>query len=279
MRAHRIGSALAGAAALALAVTACGAPAGSGGDSGGGGGDGDKLVIGTKYDQPGLGLEKEGKPEGFDVDVAKYVAKELGYEENQIEWKETISDNREGFLQQKTVDMVLATYSITDERKQVVSFAGPYYVAQQDILVPAEDKDSKKPEDMKGKTLCAAAGSRSADTITETLKIDAQTRKAGNYSECMQLLDDGTIDAVTTDNTILAGFSAQQEGKFRLLNNPFQEERYGVGLPKNSDKCEKIDEAITKMWESGEAEKMLEKHFGPAGLEYDKKQPELDGCE
>ncbi|GAA3755128.1 glutamate transport system substrate-binding protein [Spinactinospora alkalitolerans] len=277
MRVRRISTALAGVAALALAVTACGPTAGEGGGGGGEGG-GDTITIGTKYDQPGLGLLEGQEPVGFDVDVAEYVAAELGYEEDQIEWTEAASANRETYLQQGTVDMIFATYSITDERKEVVSFGGPYYVAQQDILVAADDDSINTPEDLAGKTLCSASGSRSAFTITETMEIDAQLREAGNYSECMQLLTNGTVDAVTTDNVILAGFSSQQEGEFRLLNEPFQEERYGVGLPKDSDMCEDVNAAITKMWEDGTAAELLEEHFGPTGLDYATEQPELDGC-
>ncbi|MBB6170799.1 glutamate transport system substrate-binding protein [Nocardiopsis mwathae] len=277
MRIRSISTATAGVAALALALTACG-----GGDGGADadGGDGGTITIGVKYDQPGLGLEEGGdKPVGLDVDVATYVAKELGYDEDRIEWTEAASANRETFLQQGTVDMIVATYSITDERKELVDFAGPYYVAQQDILVQDGDDSVGSAEDLAGKKLCSASGSRSAHTITDTMEIDAELRETQNYSECLQLLTDGQIDAITTDDTILAGYAAQQPGKFQLVGQDIQEERYGIGLPKGStERCEAVNEAIAKMYEDGSAEKFLDANFGEANFDYDKEQPEFEGC-
>jgi glutamate transport system substrate-binding protein len=275
MRARTLSTTVAGAAALALALTACG-----GGGGGGDQADDGTITIGVKYDQPGLGLEEgSGQPAGFDVDVATYIAGELGYEPDQIEWTEAASANRETFLQQGTVDMVVATYSITDERKQLVDFAGPYYVAQQDILVQAENEDVAAAEDLEGRTLCSASGSRSAETITETMGIGAELRETQNYSECLQLLTDGQVDAVTTDNTILAGYAAQQAGEFKLLGLEMQEERYGVGLPKGStERCEEVNAAIAQMYEDGSAEEFLNANFGEAEFEYSTEQPEADGC-
>lgn len=280
MRARRFNSVLGGAAVLALALTACGtAEVGdSGGDDSNGGGD-DTITIGVKYDQPGLGLDEGGTPVGFDVDVATYIAEELGYSADQIEWTEAASANRESFLQQGTVDMIAATYSITDERRDVVDFAGPYYVAQQDILTQADNTDITGPEDLDGKVLCSASGSRSAHNITEGMEIDAELREAGNYSECLELLSNGTVDAVTTDNTILAGFAAQNPDDFRMVNNPFGEERYGVGLPAGStERCEEINAAITKMWEDGSATEYLEAAFGATDFAFEESVPELDAC-
>ncbi|WP_017587532.1 glutamate ABC transporter substrate-binding protein [Nocardiopsis ganjiahuensis] len=281
MRARRINSVLGGAAVLALALTACGTAdvgdTGSGDDNGDGGGD--TITIGVKYDQPGLGLDEGGTPVGFDVDVATYIAEELGYSADQIEWTEAASANRESFLQQGTVDMIAATYSITDERREVVDFAGPYYVAQQDILTQADNTDINSPEDLEGKVLCSASGSRSANNITEDMEIDAELREAGNYSECLELLNNGTVDAVTTDNTILAGFAAQNPDDFRMVNNPFGEEQYGVGLPADStERCEEINAAITKMWEDGSATEYLESAFGETDFAYEESAPELADC-
>ncbi len=287
MRVRRISTALGSAAALALALSACGTAevGGDGGEGGGeGNGGGDTITIGVKYDQPGLGLDEGGTPVGFDVDVATYIAGELGYTPEQIEWTEAASANRESFLQQGTVDMIVATYSITDERRQVVDFAGPYYVAQQDILTQADDSEINGPEDLDGKTLCSASGSRSANNIVDSeedggLGVDAQLREAGNYSECLELLGNGTVDAVTTDNTILAGFAAQNPGQYRVVNNPFGEEKYGVGLPAGStERCEEINAAITKMWDEGQAAEYLEAAFGETDFAYEESVPELDAC-
>lgn len=283
MRIRRISTALAGASVLALSLAACGtAEVGGGGDSGGGnGGDNgdERITIGVKYDQPGLGLLEGQAPVGFDVDVATYIAGELGYSPDQIDWTEAASANREAFLQQGTVDMIIATYSITDERKNVVDFAGPYYVAQQDILVASDNNDIKSPEDLAGKVLCSASGSRSANNIVDDMGIDAELREAGNYSECLELLGNGTVDAVTTDNTILAGYAAQNPEAYKMVNNPFGEEKYGVGLPKGStDRCEEINAAITKMWDEGKTTEYLESAFGETGFAYAEEQPQIEGC-
>lgn len=281
MRVRRISSILGGAAALAFALSACGtADVGGDGDGGGDGGNGgDTITIGVKYDQPGLGLLDGDTPVGFDVDVATYIAGELGYSPDQIEWAEAASANRESFLQQGTVDMVIATYSITDERRQVVDFAGPYYVAQQDILVSSDNTDIEGPDDLEGKVLCSASGSRSAHNIVEGMEIDAELREAGNYSECLELLGNGTVDAVTTDNTILAGFAAQNPDTYRMVNNPFGEEKYGVGLPAGStERCEEINAAITKMWEEGATAEALDSAFGATDFAYEESTPELESC-
>lgn len=288
MRVRRISTVLGSTAALALALTACGTAevGGEGGEGGGeGNGGGDTITIGVKYDQPGLGLDEGGTPVGFDVDVATYVAGELGYTPDQIEWTEAASANRESFLQQGTVDLIFATYSITDERRQVVDFAGPYYIAQQDILTQADNTDINGPDDLAGKTLCSASGSRSANNIVDSedeggLGVDAQLREAGNYSECLELLGNGTVDAVTTDNTILAGFAAQNPGQYRVVNNAFGEEKYGVGLPDGSTElCEEVNAAITKMWEDGKATEFLEAAFGETDFAFEESQPALDACE
>ncbi len=268
MRARLSTKIIGGVAALAMTagLTACS-------------GDDDTIRIGVKYDQPGLGLDEGGTPVGFDVDVATYIAEHLGYTEDQIEWSEAASANRESFLQQGTVDLVIATYSITDERREVVDFAGPYYVAQQDILVSAENSDINGPEDLAGEVLCSASGSRSANNIVDDMEIDAELREAGNYSECLELLSNDTVAAVTTDNTILAGFAAQNPDSYRMVNNPFGEEQYGVGLPAGStDRCEEINEAITQMWEDGSATEFLDAAFGATDFAYEESTPELAPC-
>jgi glutamate transport system substrate-binding protein len=154
MRSSRIAAAAgAAAAALALILSACES---GGGTSGGTGTSGNSIVdkakndkalnIGVKPDQPGLGLQdSSGQYSGFDIDVARYIANELGA--TKINFVPTLSANREAFLQQGKVDMVVATYSVTAERQKVVSFARPYYVAHQDILVRANDDSIKQADD------------------------------------------------------------------------------------------------------------------------------------
>ncbi|RAG61856.1 ABC transporter substrate-binding protein, partial [Burkholderia multivorans] len=105
-------------------------------------------------------------PEGFDIEIAKMVGAQLGFAPDQLDFVETVSANREPFLQQGNVDMVVATYTINDERKKVVDFAGPYYVAGQDLLVKA-DSDIAGPEDLAGKKVCSVDGSTPAQNIQD----------------------------------------------------------------------------------------------------------------
>ena len=236
------------AAAMAALLTGCGSS------------DDDKLTIGIKFDQPGLGLRSGSDYSGFDIDVARYVAKELGYEADQIEFKETPSPQRENMLQSGQVDMIFATYSITDARKEKVAFAGPYFIAGQDLLVAADNTDIAGPDALDGKKLCSVQGSTSAQKIKDDYSTGVQLQEFDTYSKCIEQLAAGTIDAVTTDDIILAGFAAQpaNAGKLKVVGSPFSEEQYGVGLPKDNDTCQKVNDAITKMIEDGAWQKAVD---------------------
>lgn len=241
------------AAAAALTLTACGGGDDGGSGAGGeGGGSGESVRIGIKFDQPGLGFRDGDEYTGFDVDVATYVAGELGYAEDQIEWVESPSANRENMLSNDQVDMIFATYSITEERDQTVDFAGPYFVAGQDLLVTADENTIAGPEDLEGKNLCSVTGSTSAANIQEEVPGVNLVEQPG-YADCLTALESGQVDAVTTDDIILAGLASTDanQGKFKVVGNTFSEERYGVGLPDGSDQCEAVNEAITKMIDEG----------------------------
>ncbi|WP_434993586.1 glutamate ABC transporter substrate-binding protein [Arthrobacter sp. Ld5] len=245
------------AAVAALTLSACGGGDSAESEGGGETGGAESLRIGIKFDQPGLGYDEGGSYSGFDVDVAKYVAGELGVSEENIEFVEAPSANRENLLSNNQVDMIFATYSITDTRKETVDFAGPYFIAGQDLLVPT-DSDITGPEDLEGKNLCSVTGSTSAEKIKEQYP-GVQLVEQPGYAECVTAMGGGQIDAVTTDDIILAGLAAQESnaGKFKVVGNTFSEEKYGVGLPKGSDRCEDINAAITKMIEDGAWEEAI----------------------
>lgn len=265
MNLRKVTAASATAFALALTATACG---GGGSDSGSGGGD--KITIGIKFDQPGLGLKTpDGSYSGFDVDIAKYVAKELGYEEGDIEWKETPSADRENALSRGDVDFIAATYSITDERKEKVDFAGPYLLAHQDLLIRADD-DVTKGEDLNGKKLCSVAGSTSAQNVRKDFAPKANLQETGTYSECLEGLASGAVDALTTDDSILAGYAAQEQykGKFKLAGLELSNENYGIGVKKGETKLlDDINAALEKMAGDGAWDKAVTDNFGPANYE------------
>ncbi|MGW3344779.1 glutamate ABC transporter substrate-binding protein [Nonomuraea rubra] len=247
---------------------------------------GGTVVVGTKWDQPSLGLKMGNEPEGFDVDVAKAVLKEVaGGKDVKIEWKESASSNREPFLQNGTVDIVFATYSITEERKTKVTFGGPYVVAHQDVMVRKDDASINKPQDLVGKKICKAAGSNSYKRITDPppdgeLDLDATTVDAANYSECVQKLSGSNLDAVTTDDLILAGFAKQAGGNFKVLGQGFTDEKYGIGLKKGDTKtCEAVNKAVATLWSNGTMKTLLDKWFGGIqGLNVSTAAPQAEGC-
>jgi len=265
--------------ALALALTACG------------GGDEEEfdtivakaeetgeLTIGIKYDQPGLGLKEGDGFTGFDVEMAKIVAKGLGVEEGDITFKEAVSANRETFLEQGEVDLIFATYSITDDRKEVVSFGGPYFVAGQSLLVAADNNDITGPETLGGKKLCSVTGSTSAQRVKDEFAEDVQLQEFDSYSKCVDALKGGQLDALTTDDIILAGFAAQAPEELKVVGETFSEERYGVGMPKgDTETCEKVNEILTESFEDGSWQDALDKSVGDSGYELPE-PPALDDC-
>lgn len=228
------------------------------------------IRIGIKYDQPGLGYQDGRDYTGFDTDVARYVAAELGYSEDQIEWVEAPSANRENMLTNNQVDMIFATYSITEKRLKTVDFAGPYFVAGQDLLVQAENTDITGPESLAGKNLCSVTGSTSAKKIQDKYSSEVQLVQQNSYSDCVVALNAGMVDAVTTDDIILAGLASTKanQGELKLVGNTFSTENYGVGLPKGSDKCAAINAAINKMVETGAWEEAIKKNVGAANYTY-----------
>jgi len=264
MKLRKASAAAAAAIVLSITATACGGDGDSDSNSGSGGGD--KIKIGIKYDQPGLGLKEPGGYSGFDVDVATYVAKELGYEPDQIEWVETKSADRENALARGDVKFIAATYSITDERKQKVDFAGPYLLAHQDLLVKKDSKISEA-TDLNGENLCSVTGSTSAQNVKNDFAPKANLRQNSGYSECISGLQAGSVDALTTDDSILAGFAAQEQykGQFKLAGLKLSNENYGIGVKKgDTATVDKINAALEKMVSDGAWEKAVTENFGPA---------------
>jgi glutamate transport system substrate-binding protein len=268
MRTSRLSSA-ALAAALALTMAACGGDDDGGSDTAAPTVEEDvefeagtkmaeiveagELKVGTKFDQPLFGLKGlSGEPEGFDVEVAKIIAGKLGLSEDQITFTETVSANREPFLEQGQVDLVAATYTINEKRDQVVDFAGPYFLAGQDILVKKGNPDKiTGPKDLAGKKVCSVAGSTPAGYVQTEIPT-AELVLTDAYTKCRDALQNGQVQAVTTDNVILSGYVDAAPEDFELVGEPFTEEPYGIGVPEGEEEwCEFVNETLAEAAEDG----------------------------
>ncbi|MFD3942148.1 bifunctional serine/threonine-protein kinase/glutamate ABC transporter substrate-binding protein [Streptomyces sp. NPDC058579] len=233
------------------------------------------VTIGIKSDQPGFArLKDDGTYTGLDVEVATYIARALGHDPAAVEWKVVTSAERESALTRGEVDLVVATYAITDRRAQQVDFAGPYLTAHQDVLLRADETGVTQTEDLEGKTLCSVTGSTSAENITKHLTWSAVYGRS-TYEVCMQDLATGNVDAVTTDNALLAGYAAQAkyQGKFKLAGFKLTDERYGVGLPKGSPLRGRIDTALKAMVADGSWAAAVEKNLPLLGTTGTGKSP------
>lgn len=290
-------------AAALLALTGCnsGSPTSPGGGGGDAGNGGDKAlfevakdvkldgsptfdamkkrggpVIGVKEDQPNLGYldATTGKRSGFDIEIARWIAASLGFKESEITYKPIASANREQALVNGDVDYYVGTYSITDSRKEQIDFAGPYFVTGQGFLVKkdSEMKEVKDVSDFNGKTVCSATGSTPIRNIKENFP-EIKTAEYDIYSQCVEDLLSGKVDAVTTDAAILIGYAAQNPDELKVLPGLFTEERYGVGIPKG-DKA--LQEHINTLFTDGHDtwQKIFDATLGQSGIKVE--QPAVD---
>lgn len=229
-----------------------------------------KLIIGSKADQPYLGFEDQAtkKRSGFDVEIAKMIAAELGFTESQIEWKTVDSSTRETAISKGQVDYYVGTYTINDKRKAQVGFAGPYYKAGADLLVRKDETSITGPDSVKGKKVCSIKGSTPLQEIKQP-KYGAQTTELGKYSDCVQQLLTKQVDAVTTDDAILKGYAAQNPTKLKVVGKPFTQEPYGIGMNK-ADKVlrDAVNNALDKRIKDGTYKKIYEATLGLSGSAY-----------
>ncbi|GAB2615424.1 bifunctional serine/threonine-protein kinase/glutamate ABC transporter substrate-binding protein [Streptomyces capparidis] len=222
------------------------------------------LSIGVKADQPGLSEVVNAEKEtyrGFDVDIARALARELGFDRVQFQTVNTAG--REYHLRKGDVDLIVASYSITAERRRQVDFAGPYYIAGQDFLVREGDAAIDGREDLAGKTICTVDRSTPAQQLPRHVPDAAMTTRS-QYGKCVQDLLAGTVDAVSTDDVILAGFRAQHPGRLRLLKEPFTAEEYGVGLAKGDEALRHaVCDALATVIADGEWTRYYRDHLLP----------------
>ncbi len=222
-----------------------------------------KLVVGTKYDQPGFGLKDPatGKIDGFDVAIAREIGKALGLKEDQITFEEAVSKNRIPYLQEDKVDIVVATFTINAERKQQIEFSKPYYVAGQSILVKKDNTTIKGPDDLAGKKVCTVQGSTPAKTLQEKYP-KAELLLLDVYSACVSAMKDGRVEAVSTDNVILLGFAAA-DSNVKLVGGLFTVEPYGIGMKQGKKDMQAfVDSVLDRMFKDGTWDKLYEQYLG-----------------
>jgi glutamate transport system substrate-binding protein len=276
-------TAVLGALTLALAAGACGSNDDSGSSGGGSksfaaGSTMERLnkaqaiKVGTKFDQPGFGQKGlSGKPEGFDVEVAKLVVKELGIPEDKIQYVETPSKIREDAIVNGTVDLVVATYTINDKRKERVAFAGPYYEAGQNIMVKKDDTSITGPDSFKDgtKKVCSVTGSTPAEEIKKHVKdVATQLVLFDTYDKCRDALKGGQVNAVTTDNVILLGYISKDQDSFKLAGDNFTKEPYGIGVKKDDTAFRNfINDTLEKSYQDGSWKKAWDDTAGKFGAE------------
>ncbi|MGO1843120.1 MAG: glutamate ABC transporter substrate-binding protein [Corynebacterium casei] len=268
----RIAAILGTVAVSASLLAACGDSAGGDSDSLLGAIESGNVTLGTKFDQPGLGLrEPDGSMTGLDIDVATYVvnsiAAENGWEEPTIDWRETPSAQRETLIQNGEVDLIAATYSINPGRSESVNFGGPYLLTHQALLVQESNSEISGLDDLDGKILCSVTGSTPAQKVKEALP-SVQLQEYDTYSSCTEALRQGNVDALTTDATILNGYSAQSPGNFRVVEleqdgEPFTNEYYGIGLAKDdTEGTDAINTALEAMFDDGSYDQFISDNLG-----------------
>lgn len=228
-----------------------------------------KLVIGVKSDQPFLGFEeKDGTRSGFDIEIAKMVAADLGFSPDKIEFRTLVTSEREAAISGGDIDLYVGTYTMNDERKKVVGFAGPYFMAGADLLVRKNDRTISGPFSLQGKTVCSVKG---ATALREIQKPDYNTTTVETlkYSDCVQQLLEKKVDAVTTDDAILMGYAAQRPDDLRVVGNPFTEEPYGIGMDRDDKGLrEAVADAIEAHDQNGDHEKAYEATLGLSGSRF-----------
>ncbi len=218
-----------------------------------------EIVIGVKFDVPPFGFKnpQTNRLEGFDVEIGEEIAKDLGVKPRFIE---AISDNRIPFLKQGTADLILSTMTINAERDKEIDFSDPYYIARGRILVP-DDSDIRGLDDLRGKTVCTALGSTYEETLRERAP-QAERKLVDSYSECLELVQNRAVDAVSTDDVILAGMIIQDDS-LKLVGEELTTEPYGAGIREGDREFQRYVNGVLEEIESdGRWERIYQKWVG-----------------
>ncbi|MFI1395873.1 glutamate ABC transporter substrate-binding protein [Streptomyces sp. NPDC020681] len=223
-----------------------------------------KLRVGVKFDHPQLSQKNlKGELEGFEADMIRYIGAKLGLKPTQIEFVEASGTNREEFLKQDKVDMVVATFSITDQRKQVVSFAGPYLSIKQDLVVTKGNPEGiQSPQAPAGKKICSTLGG-TVSKVTRQTYPKAKLVEFDVSSKCIEALKNGSVDALATQDLIGASYVSENPDALELLGASYGAETWGIGIKKgNVAFCEFINGALTDFSKDGSYKKAWDATLG-----------------
>jgi glutamate transport system substrate-binding protein len=228
-----------------------------------------RVVVGVKDDQPGLGFKDAttGQYAGFDIEVARLVASQLGYGADKIDYKTVPSAAREDAISRGDVDYYVGTYTINDNRKQRVGFAGPYFVAGQGLLVRKDESAITGKDTLKGKKVCSATGSTPIQRVQQQgLTEPGNIVQFQTYSQCVDQLLNSQVDVVTTDDAILKGYAAQTPDKLKVVGEPFSTEPYGIGLNRDDTALRgKVNDILQASYDNGTWQKIYDATLGKSG--------------
>ncbi|MCZ7456287.1 glutamate ABC transporter substrate-binding protein [Streptomyces sp. WMMC940] len=233
-----------------------------------------KIVIGSKDDQPFLAsVDADGNRSGFDIEVARMVAADLGFSADQIEFRTVRSDARERAIARGDVDLYVGTYTMSAERMKKVDFAGPYHMAGADLLVRMTEMQIDGPQAVQGKKVCSVSGSTSLQEIKKP-NYGATAVELQSYPECVRQLLDEKVDAVTTDDAILLGYAAQHLLKIRVVGAPFTKEPYGIGMKKGDQALrDAVNDALEVHRDNGDIKEAFLATLGRSGSSYREPPP------
>jgi len=229
-----------------------------------------RIIIGVKDDQPGLGYY-DGTTKtytGFDVEIAELIAAKLGFTRDELQFVPVESANRETALQNNSVDLVVASYSYTAQRAQVVDFAGPYFETPEALLVRSDETKITGMGSLNtDNQVCSTSGSNSYLQISSL--SSAQPVSRNTFSECVSALKQHSLDGVFTDQAVLAGYAAQDPQHLKVLDvpNSGKPQLYGVGLQFGDDTLkERIDEILKAAETDGTWQAIFNATLAPSGI-------------
>jgi glutamate transport system substrate-binding protein len=234
------------------------------------------VKMGVKFDEPGLGRKPTGEdvPIGFDVDIARMLAAKLGIPTEKIQWVETESEFRERYLRGGKVDFVVASYSLSDERREVVGQAGPYLITGQRLLVRRGSR-IKDVDDIRSTRVCAVRGS---DALQNVKRKGARVVPVASTRDCVERVLDGKVPAMTGEGASLLGYAAENPRRLAVVGDPMTRERYGVGYPKNRPElCRFILDTLTNAQQQGMWAEAFKASLGKSGARTPT-PPEMDPC-